>query len=272
MAKIGVIHYNWPGFSFQNFLRYAAEIGCSHVELMRPDVWPDQELDASVSELVEAASKVRREVEAHGLKVSAFGASNDFIQADADSISREVDRMRRACEIARALGDDTLIRSEGGAPKNELSDEQQWESMYQSFSRCISFLDVLDISLAVDNHGLVTNEGDKLYDLLERIDHPRIGSNLDTMNFRWLGNEIADCNRFYDKLAPRVLHAHFKDGFGSRQEYNGAALGEGEIDLHHALQALRAAGFDGVFCAEYEGQELDGTGYRKCVEWLQRNV
>jgi sugar phosphate isomerase/epimerase len=272
MAKIGVIHYNWPGFSKEDFLSYAAKIGCTHVELMCPDVWPDNSLGASDTELVEAATRVRGEVEAHGLKISAYGGNNDFVQESEAAIEEQVERMRRVCVITRALGEETVVRSEGGAPKEALSLDEQWESMYQCFSRCTSFLDELGVSLAVDNHGLITNDGDKLFDLLERINHPRIGSNLDTMNFRWFGNSVEDCNRFYDKLAPRVLHAHLKDGFGSREEYKGAALGDGEIDLQHALKALKAAGFDGVYTAEYEGQELDGTGYRKCVDWLKQNA
>jgi sugar phosphate isomerase/epimerase len=272
MAKIGVIHYNWPGFSFQDFLRYAAEIGCTHVELMCGDIWPDHALEAGSAELQQAAARVRGEVEAHGLKVSAFGAGNDFVQPDTESIEREVARMRRACEITRALGEDTVVRSEGGAPKDSVAESEQWNSMYECFTRCEPFLDELGVSLAVDNHGLITNDGDKLAALLDRINHPRIGWNMDTMNFRWLGNSLEDCNRFYKTLAPRALHVHFKDGFGSRAEYKGAALGEGEINLQYALQQLKAAGYDGVYTAEYEGSELDGTGYRKCVEWLKANV
>jgi sugar phosphate isomerase/epimerase len=272
MAKIGVIHYNWPNFSTDDFLAYAAKIGCTHVELMCYDVWPDVALDGSASELEAAAMRTRRQVEAHGLKVSAFGGNNDFVQESDAAIEEQVERMRRVCIITRALGDDAVVRSEGGAPKEALAPDAQWESMYQCFTRCVPFLDELGVSLAVDNHGVITNDGDKLYNLLERINHPRIGSNLDTMNFRWFGNSLEDCNRFYDKLAPRVLHAHLKDGFGAREEYKGAALGEGEIDLQHALKALKAAGFGGVYTAEYEGTELDGTGYRKCVDWLKQNA
>jgi sugar phosphate isomerase/epimerase len=272
MAKIGVIHYNWPGFSFEEYLRYAAEIGCTHVELMCSDIWPEHSLDASIAELLQAAKRVRSEVEAHGLKVSALGAGNDFVQDNDGEIETQVARMRRVCEITRALGEETVVRSEGGQPKETLNDEQQWASMRTCFQKCIPFLDELGVSLAIDNHGVLTNEGDKLIALLNELDHPRLGSNLDTMNFRWLGNSLEDCNRFYDALAPRVLHAHFKDGFNAREEYKGAALGEGEIDLLHALQQLKAAGFDGVYTAEYEGSELDGTGYRKCVEWLKTHA
>ena len=38
MQKLGVIHYNFPGFSLTDFLRYASETGYGYVELARGDV------------------------------------------------------------------------------------------------------------------------------------------------------------------------------------------------------------------------------------------
>ena len=50
-------------------------------------------------------------------------------------------------------------------------------------------------------------------------------------------------------------------------------LGDGEVDLHHAIAALKNAGYEGVFCAEYEGKETEGgVGYKKCFEWMQQNL
>jgi len=60
-----------------------------------------------------------------------------------------------------------------------------------------------------------------------------------------------------------------KDGRGSRDDYRGAELGAGEIDLHHALSCLQDVGYKGVFCAEYGGPEAKkGIGYLKCYQWM----
>lgn len=273
MSKIGVIHYNWPDFSFEEFLQSAADFGYGYVELKPNDIWPDHELNGDPQQMQDAAERVRKQVESYGLQVSALGAGNDFVQIEESAIQFEVERMRRVCELTRILGDETVVRSEGGAPKDEVAPEKWWDAMYDCFSRCAPFLEELQVGLAVDNHGYITNEGDPFIAMLNRIDHPLIGSNLDTMNLRWWGNSIEDCNRFYEALAPRVLHVHFKDGFDSRENYRGAALGEGEIDLQHALTCLRNAGYTGVYTAEYEGPEPEGgVGYRKCADWLKANV
>lgn len=273
MAKLGVIHYNWPDFSFEDFLRAAAQSGYNYVELGLRDVWPDPQLEGDIEEMRTSAEKVRREVESHGLKISALGAGNDFVQSDSEEIARQVERMNKIAVLTRVLHEDAVVRSEGGQPKDDLAPEKWWDAMYECFTRCVPFLEETGVALAVDNHGYVTNEGDKLAALLDRIDHPLIGSNLDTMNFRWWGNDVETCNRYYELLAPRVLHVHLKDGFGVRKEYRGQALGEGEINLQHALECLRDVGYKGVYAAEYEGPEAaGGVGYDKCAQWMKANI
>ena len=181
--------------------------------------------------------------------------------------------MKRICGLARILNEEAVIRTEGGNPKDSVPASQYLEAMYACFSRCTDFVQETGVGLAIDNHGLVTNDGDLLFALLQKVNHPLIGTNLDTMNYRWYGHDLATCNRFYEMMAPHTLHVHFKDGFDGRENYKGAALGEGEIDLQHAMNCLKQAGYNGVYCAEYEGPEAEGgVGYRKCAQWLQQNV
>ena len=180
--------------------------------------------------------------------------------------------MRRVAGLAKMLGTNVL-RTEGGGPKDSVPEEQQFDSMVECLKRCAEWLDDVDVHLAIDNHGVVTNDGDLQLRLFETVGSPRVGANLDTMNYRWFGHDIATINRFYEILAPHTFHTHMKDGTGARENYNGAALGEGEIDLHHAINCLKNAGYDGVWTAEYEGPEAEGgTGYAKCCQWLKANL
>ncbi|HEX29256.1 TPA: sugar phosphate isomerase/epimerase [Candidatus Poribacteria bacterium] len=264
--KIGVIHYNFPGYSFEDFLRYASETGFGYVELSIADVWkPD------VSDLKAEAEKVRQIVERYGLKVSALSAGNDFVLLDEDEIAKQVERMRKICEVARTLGT-KVIRTEGGRPKDSVPQERWDEAIAGCLKRCLDFAEELDVYFALDNHGLVTNDAELQVRIFESVGSKRVGSNLDTMNYRWFGHDLKTINHFYEIIAPYVLHTHMKDGTGSRGEYRGAALGEGEIDLHYAVKCLKEAGYDGVWCAEYEGREDPAIGYRKCYQWLVENV
>jgi len=105
------------------------------------------------------------------------------------------------------------------------------------------------------------------------VNSPRLGLNLDTMNYRWFGHDLETIDRYYEMVAPHVFHVHLKDGRGSRAEYVGTALGEGEIHLEHAVASLRRAGYQGVWCAEYEGPKAESAdGYRKCLAWMRTHI
>jgi sugar phosphate isomerase/epimerase len=277
MFHFGVIHYNFPGFSFEQFLTFAAETGYKYLELNLPDIWEESvEHPLSGNDMVRQAQKteaVRKQVESFGLKVSALAARNDFVQTDPAQVEFQVARMRGVAEQARLLMEKPILRTEGGFPKDSVRPEEYYVAMVDCFGRCTGFLDELGVDIAVDNHGLITNDAELLLRVLRHINHPRVGSNLDTMNLRWWGHSVEECNRFYTELAPFVKHVHLKDGFGSRENYKGAALGEGEIDLQHAITALSACDYNGVYCAEYEGSELEGgVGYRKCFEWMKSHL
>jgi len=266
MKKIGVIHYNFPGYSFEDFLRYAQETGYGYVELQWRDVWGED------TESPEAeAEKVRKQVDSHGLKVSAFAAGNDFVLLDEEEIKQQVDRMERICGLARILGTN-VIRTEGGRPKDSVPEDRHVEAMAGCLKRCVPFLERDDMYLAVDNHGLVTNDGDLELRLFDAVGSKHVGANLDTMNYRWAGHDLETVKRFHKIVAPYAFHVHMKDGTGCRPDYVGAALGEGEIDIPYAIQCLKNAGYDGVWCTEYEGKEGSDVGYRKCFEYLNAHV
>jgi sugar phosphate isomerase/epimerase len=270
MKKIGVIHYNFPGYSFADFLKYVKETGFGYIEYLQIN----NILGRDVDNPQKKAESVRKEVESYGLKISALSAGNDFIVLDEETIKAQVARMGKVCEIARILGADA-IRTEGGSPKDSVPKDRWVEAMAECLKRCVDSAEKNDVRLAVDNHGHVTNDGDLQVELFQRVGSDRVGANMDTMNYRWAGHSLDEIAHYYEIVAPYAFHIHMKDGTGSLGNYRGAALGEGEIDLKHAVKCLKDAGYDGVWCAEYEGPEGADTGflgYKKCFQWMNANL
>jgi sugar phosphate isomerase/epimerase len=264
--RFGLIHYNAPGNTLEEFLDYAREAGFGWVELSVGDVWPKEE--DPPERTVEAA---RRLLEARGLKASALAARNDFVVLEEEAVAAQVTRMKRVCEVARLLGTG-VIRTEGGAPKEGVPESKWAEAIAGCLSRCRDFVEPMGLKLAMDNHGLVTNDGDLEMEVLGRVNSPNIGLNLDTMNYRWFGHDLETLDRYFEITAKHVFHTHLKDGRGCRQQYVGTALGEGEINLEHTVACLKRAGYHGVWCAEYEGRQDPAEGYRKCLAWMRAHV
>ena len=266
-TRIGVIHYNWPGFTFESFLEFAARTGFGYVELQSRDVWNDDTPDPEAR-----AHEVAALLKKHGLKISALSANNDFIVPSGEERRAQTVRMKRVVGLASILGTNVL-RAEGGWEKDSVPREKWFDSMVACFRMCAEWLDDVDAYLALDNHGTCTNDGDLQLRIFRAVGSPRLGANLDTMNYRWFGHDIATINRYYEILAPYTFHTHMKDGTGARDGYKGAELGAGEIDLHHAIKCLKDAGYEGCWTAEYEGPEAEeGVGYAKCCRWLKANI
>ena len=263
---LGLIHYNAPGATLAGFLDYAAETGFGCVELQIADVWPKEETDPE-----RRAEAVRRELEPRGLRASALAAGNDFVVLEDEAVKAQVARLKRICGLAKLLGTQVL-RTEGGSPKQSVPEARWAEAIADCLNRCREFIEPMGIRLAVDNHGVVTNKAELEVEVLSRVDSPNVGLNLDTMNYRWFGHDLTTVDRYYEMVAKQVFHTHLKDGRGSRADYVGAALGEGEIHLKHAVACLTQAGYQGDWCAEYEGREDSAQGYRKCLEWMRRNL
>jgi sugar phosphate isomerase/epimerase len=94
------------------------------------------------------------------------------------------------------------------------------------------------IRLAVENH--CDSFSDEILWLLDRVDNPAVGACIDTVN----GLHVTeDPMAAIANLAPRAYTNHFRD---DRIEFTrwgfrlvGAAVGEGDIDMHRAYEIFR---------------------------------
>lgn len=265
VAKFGLIYYNAPGKNLEEFLDFAAEAGfsCAEINVQQLCGTRDPNVAAGVVSAELAARK--------GIQISAVAALNDFLVKSPEEMDQQVERMKGVCELAREIGR-PILRMDGGWAKDGVPEEKWMDLMVEGFTRIADMVEAHDLWMALDNHGYVTNDADVQLEVFERVGSKRFGANLDTMNYRWVGHSVEKCREFYDKIAPHAIHVHFKDGRGSLKEYIGEALGEGEIDLHHAVAALKRANYDGVWLVEYEGRGDKAEGYKKGLAWLKQHV
>ena len=108
MAKIGAIHYNWPGCDLEGFARRASEIGYQYCELRIDDIWDGESKNGE-----QTAEATRELLAKYGMQASAVAAGNDFLQADSRDLDAQIERYRYVCQT----GTD-IVRSDGGWNRN----------------------------------------------------------------------------------------------------------------------------------------------------------
>ena len=262
MENIGIIHYNFLSESLDDFLAYAKDIGFGSVELSLDDVAGD-----SPENFERNADRVLQRVDNYGLSISAIGMiGNDFLVDEPEKVQAEVERMEGIARIARSINCD-VIRTEAGSPKESIAKNTWAECIAECINRCLDAAEKYDVRYALDNHGLVSNDAELQLEIFRRLDSRRVGANLDTMNYRWFGYAVDELSDIYKKVAPWTFHTHIKDGTGVQKNYQGEALGDGEVPLSQVITSLRDAGYNGVYCIEYEGNE-SVSGYGRSYSFL----
>ena len=187
---------------------------------------------------------------AHLAKVRAAAEERDLFlefnaSFDAPSDSRVNCTVREALQITKALGSDLAKFSlDVKRPRPHYATcchpdvMQQLSVRYNAFKEALPLVEELGLKVAIENH--CDTYADEVLWLVEQIDHPLVGTCVDTVNSISVteGPEIA-----VKKLAPRAYSCHFCDNallidpLGAH--WIGVPHGTGDIDLVKVLKDLR---------------------------------
>ncbi len=262
--KIGVIYYNFSFKEFAEFVDWCCQNQVFYAEiqsstLIRPDSQPERE-----------AEKLSTLLSNNKIRVSQLSAGNDFVQKTSQDMEVQMEKLKLVCRLAHLLQTDQL-RIDGGWPKEGVEADKYNQLILDGLLRTAALAEKENLYLALDNHGVITNDYQFQLELIIKVNSSRLGVNLDTMNYRWYGYPVNQLPIIYEIMAPFARHTHLKDGTGTRSEYQGKVLGEGEIPLKDAISALQNNHYKGVWCIEYEGPDKE-SGYSRCVQWLRKNI
>ena len=159
-------------------------------------------------------------------------------------------------DVMRVVGSSLMFRFEPHGPQLDIL--EKW------FKEAVKVAEEYDVKLAMENHLDYTS--DECVDLLNRVNSPYLGLNLDTGNFLRLLDDPVDGAK---KLADRVLATHIKDllpvrGVNATEWYffSSTPVGAGLVDNQKLAQILYDANYQGFLAVEtdslhpdYENQE-----------------
>jgi sugar phosphate isomerase/epimerase len=142
----------------------------------------------------------------------------------------------------------------------------------------------LDIRVGIENHGMLVGKVALVKRLIELIDRPNLGANLDPTNFYVVhGEDYVEATRI---LADQVTHAHLKDYYFAEAAADdtwrqvaphtpwckSAVGGEGDAEWTTLLEILRDAGYDGTVSLEVSIADDVFGSVRQGVANLKRAI
>lgn len=246
--------------NFMDTIPMAKEMGYEGVEIVR--------LNQTDEEMRALAPRLKAQSEEYGMPIIAYMVGADFLKNGLDA---EVERLKGEVEIAALMGAPRM-RHDSTAGIDADGKAYTWEealpTVAEGYRRVTEFAAGLGVHTMIENHGRFFQDSCRVKKLIETVDHPNFGWNMDMGNFMCADEASVDAVKV---AAPMAFHAHAKDfHFKSKDEYvpkqgwfetrggnylRGAIIGHGVVNVPECLKILRAAGYDGWLSVEFEGIE-----------------
>ena len=230
-------------YTMERVIDRARELGCEGISL-ESCFFPS--FDAGY------LADVRARLDAHAFdRVYAWGHP-DGLEAGRNPLAR--DDMIRHIHNAQAIG--ASVMRVVGSSFSFVRDphEPQLRILGEWFKEAVRVAAGEGVSLAVENH--IDYDADEILRLIEEVDSPFFGVNLDTANFLRVQDDPVEAT---EKLAPHVLATHVKDvepvKGRSVRAWNYlacVAAGEGLVEIDRIVAILARAGYRGFLAFEVD--------------------
>jgi len=221
-----------PAIDMVGFLDYCVQLGIDAAELTSYFFPPDAD-DAYFLDL-------KRQAYIKGVTVSGTAIGNNFTLGAGPALEKEIADAITWIDKAAVLGA-PHIRFFAGKGKELAEDPARLEQAAAALSRCAEHAAQKGIFLGVENHGGLTP--DQLLAIVQRVDSPWVGINLDTGNFH-TEDPYGDLAKCIDYAVNIQVKSSMKMPSGKKYP----------ADLDRVGQIFKDAGYQGFVILEYEDE------------------
>ena len=241
---IGFSTLGCPGWEWSNILDFAKANGFSAIELRglhgtmdlpsRPEFAPDR------------IAPSKKEVAAHGLKISCVSSSSEMHEPDPQKHEAQLADARRFIDLASALGV-PYVRVFGN--KIEGDREAVIKRVSQSLRSLGDYAGPKKVTVIIESHGDFTNSP-VLRAVLERADSPHVALLWDAHHTYVDGKE--DPAFTVSQLGKYIRHTHLKDSVKKGNDVQYVLTGRGQVPVKQQVRELVKIGYQGSFSFEWE--------------------
>jgi sugar phosphate isomerase/epimerase len=197
--------------------------------------------------------QLKRECFRQGLDVSGTAVGNDFGSTDPDKRRQQIEHVKQWCDYSEILSAPVIRVFAGHVPAGA-SPEEAHGRMVEGLQECCEYAGQRGVHLALENHGGPTATADGLLRLVNDVDSPWFGVNLDTGNFH-TDDIYGDLRR----VAPYAINVQVKVTVSGPDKKSRPA------DLPRLAAMLRETRYRGYVVLEYEES---GDPRQECGKYM----
>jgi L-ribulose-5-phosphate 3-epimerase len=258
-------HFTKERYPLEKVIDEAARLGFDGVELLHRQM---------TDESPEYLNKLKRAALLRGLALTMFSIHQDFVSPWADERGQAIRQTQYGIELAVKLGCpavrinsgrwrtirlfDDLMKVKGNEPPIPgYSDNDAIQWCIDSMKACIPAAEKAGVMLMLENHWGMTMKTEYLMRIIDGVNSPWLGINLD------IGNFPGDPYPEIEKIAPRASIVHFKTYYGGGEYYTL------NLDYKRIAGILRQAKFQGWVSLEMEGKEAPEGAVAKSLDVMR---
>lgn len=193
-----------------------------------------------------------------GLDVSGTAVGNDFGHPPGEERDRQISSLKKWIDNAEILGV-PVIRVFAGHVKKDVSPKMAHQLMVSGLEECCDYAGQHGVHLALDNHGGPTSTAAGLLALVNDVQSPWFGVNLDTGNFH--------TEDVYGDLAKVAAHAIIVQ---VKVVVSGPNKIKQPANFSRIAKILRDVNYRGYIVLEYEESDEPRTACASHIQQLRR--
>ena len=184
----------------------------------------------------------RRKAYLAAVELPSIAIRTDLCRPDARAQEREVAWLRHWVDVSYRLGSSHIRVFGGNVPQRSSEDEAAgWVA--EILKRAGDYAAGKGVVLGLENHGGITARAERIIQIVRAADHPNVGINLDTGNFR------SDPYQQIEMCLPYAVNSQFKVDIRDEDGNHTPS------DWDRIVRMFADAGYRGYLALEYEAAE-----------------
>jgi len=236
-----------PKWEWKKILDFAAQHGFAGIELRGLE--GNLDLPAHPVFAPDRIEQTKREIHASNLKIACVSSSANLYVEDSVKRATELGDARRFIDLASALGS-PCVRVFGGKDESDKSsapDAATKARVAAGLRELGKYSGPRNVTVILESHDHFTSSA-TLKDVLSQVDSENVGLLWDAYHTFADGHE--DPELTVRELGKWIRHTHLKDSADNKENY--VLTGRGTVPIQRQIFALRAIGYKGFFCFEWE--------------------
>ncbi len=236
-----------PDWTFMQIIDFAAQNNYEGIEIRgiqkQMDIPFCNEFNSAANR-----SATLKMMQDKNLRFVDLGSSSTLHFKNGEERKKNLDECKRFIDLAHDIKC-PFVRV---FPNNFLKDQDKNETMDLIAKGLIALGDYAkgsDVSVLMETHGDLV-KSDDLEKLAHAAEHPNTGLLWDVVNMWTITKEPPV--QVYEKLKKYIRHTHIKDAKLTDGKINYVFLGQGDVPIFEAIDALAKDGYKGYYSFEWE--------------------